>query len=121
MPMGMIQEFKEFAVKGNAVDLAVGVVIGAAFGKIVNSIVEDLINPLIGLATGGVDLTGLYVALDGKTYESLTKAHEAKAAVLAYGNVINNVIQFVIIAFAIFIVVKQLNKLTKASGDDLPK
>jgi large conductance mechanosensitive channel len=119
--MGMIQEFKEFAVKGNAVDLAVGVVIGAAFGKIVNSIVEDLINPLIGMLTGGVDLTGLYIALDGKTYESLTKAREAKAAVLAYGNVLNNVMQFVIIAFAIFIIVKQLNKLTKVSGDNLPK
>jgi large conductance mechanosensitive channel len=119
--MGMIQEFKEFAVKGNAIDLAVGVVIGAAFGKIVNSIVEDLINPLVGLVSGGVDLTGLYVALDGKTYQSLTKAREAKAAVLAYGNVINNVIQFVIIAFAIFIVVKQLNKSTKVSGDNLPK
>lgn len=119
--MGMIQEFKEFAVKGNAIDLAVGVVIGAAFGKIVNSIVEDLINPLVGLLSGGIDLTGLYVALDGKTYESLTKAREANAAVLAYGNVINNVIQFVIIAFAIFIVVKQLNKLTRSSDDNLPK
>jgi large conductance mechanosensitive channel len=119
--MGMLQEFKEFAVKGNAIDLAVGVVIGAAFGKIVNSIVEDLINPLVGLLSGGIDLTGLYVALDGKTYESLTKAREANAAVLAYGNVINNVIQFVIIAFAIFIVVKQFNKLTRSSGDNLPK
>lgn len=110
--MGMVSEFKEFAVKGNAIDLAVGVVIGAAFGKIVNSIVEDLINPLVGLLTKGVDLTQLYIPLDGKAYESLAEAKKA-TAVLTYGNLLNNIMQFVIIAFAIFIVVKQLNRLSK--------
>ena len=111
--MGFFAEFKEFAVKGNAIDLAVGVVIGAAFGKIVNSIVEDVINPLIGLITGKVDLTSLYVALDGKEYESLAKAKEAGAAVLAYGNLLNNIIQFLLVAMAIFIIVKQINRLKR--------
>ena len=111
--MGIFAEFKEFAVKGNAIDLAVGVVIGAAFGKIVNSIVEDIINPVVGLLTGGVDLTNLYVALDGKGYESLAKAKEAGAAVLAYGNLLNNIMQFLLVAFAIFIVVKQINRLKR--------
>lgn len=109
----MLSEFKEFAVKGNAIDLAVGVVIGAAFGKIVNSIVEDIINPLVGLLTGRVDLTNLFIALDGKSYESLAKAREAGAAVLAYGNLLNNIIQFVLVAFAIFIIVKQINRLKR--------
>jgi large conductance mechanosensitive channel len=112
-PMGFSAEFKEFAVKGNAIDLAVGVVIGAAFGKIVNSLVEDVINPLIGLLTGRVDLTNLFVALDGKEYETLAKAKEAGAAVLAYGNLVNNIIQFLLVAIAIFIVVKQINRLKR--------
>lgn len=111
--MGFFAEFKEFAVKGNAIDLAVGVVIGAAFGKIVNSLVEDVINPLIGLLTGRVDLTNLFVALDGKDYVSLAQAKEAGGAVLAYGNLINNIIQFLLVALAIFIVVKQINRLKR--------
>jgi large conductance mechanosensitive channel len=115
LAMGFIAEFKEFAVKGNAIDLAVGVVIGAAFGKIVNSIVEDVINPLLGMVTGGVDLTSLFVSLDGKTYESLAKAKEAGAAVLAYGNLLNNVFQFVLVALALFIVVKQINRLNRTA------
>jgi large conductance mechanosensitive channel len=119
--MGMIQEFKEFALKGNVVDLAVGVIIGGAFGKITASLVEDIINPVLGLALGRVDLTQLYVALDGKTYENLAAAKKAGAAVVAYGNFINIVVQFVIVAFAIFIVIKQVNRLTKVSGDNLPK
>lgn len=115
LAMGFISEFKEFAVKGNAIDLAVGVVIGAAFGKIVNSIVEDVINPLIGMVTGGVDLTSLFVALDGKTYESLAKAKEAGAAVLAYGNLLNNIFQFLLVAMALFVVVKQINRLNRTA------
>lgn len=111
--MGFFSEFREFAVKGNAIDLAVGVVIGAAFGKIVNSLVEDVINPLIGLLTGRVDLTNLFIALDGKHYETLAKAKEAGAAALAYGNLINNIIQFFLVALAIFIVVKQINRLKR--------
>lgn len=119
--MGMMQEFKEFALKGNVVDLAVGVIIGGAFGKITSSLVEDIINPILGLALGRVDLTQLHVALDGKTYENLAAAKKAGAAVLAYGNFINIVVQFIIIAFAIFIVIKQVNRLMRLSGDNLPK
>lgn len=119
--MGMMQEFKEFALKGSVIDLAVGVIIGGAFGKITTSLVEDVINPVLGLLLGRVDLTQLYVALDGKTYENLAAAKKAGAAVIAYGNFINIVIQFLIIAFVIFIVIKQVNKLMKLSGDNLPK
>ena len=119
--MGMISEFKEFALKGNVIDLAVGVIIGGAFGKITTSLVEDLINPLLGLVLGKVDLTQLYIALDGKTYENLAAAKKAGAAVLAYGNFINTAIQFLIIAFAIFIVIKQINRFVRVGGDNLPK
>ncbi len=119
--MGMLQEFKEFALKGNVIDLAVGVIIGGAFGKITASLVEDIINPVLGLALGKVDLTQLYVALDGKTYENLAAAKKAGAAVIAYGNFINIVMQFIIVAFVIFIVIKQMNRLMKMSGDNLPK
>jgi len=119
--MGMISEFKEFALKGNVMDLAVGVVIGAAFGKITSSLVEDIINPILGLALGKVDLTQLYVALDGKVYENLAAAKKAGGAVLAYGNFLNNILQFLIIAFVLFIVIKQINRLTPIKGDNLPK
>jgi large conductance mechanosensitive channel len=111
--MGFFAEFREFAVKGNAIDLAVGVVIGAAFGKIVNSLVEDIVNPLVGMLTGRVDLTNLFYALDGKDYATLAQAREAGAAVLAYGNLVNNIFQFFIVAMAIFIVVKQINRLKR--------
>lgn len=119
--MGMISEFKEFALKGNVMDLAVGVIIGGAFGKITTSLVEDIINPVLGLVLGKVDLTQLYVALDGKTYENLAVAKKAGAAVVAYGNFVNIIIQFLIVAFAIFIVIKQINRFTRLSGDNLPK
>jgi len=118
--MGFVQEFKEFALKGNAIDLAIGVVIGGAFGKIVNSMVEDLINPLIGLLTRGVNLADKFIALDGKTYATVEEARKAGVAVLTYGNFLNNVIQFFIIALAIFIVVRQINRLVRVS-DSLPK
>jgi large conductance mechanosensitive channel len=119
--MGMMKEFKEFALKGSVIDLAVGVIIGGAFGKITTSLVEDVINPVLGLLLGRVDLTQLYVALDGKTYENLAAAKKAGAAVIAYGNFINIVIQFLIIAFVIFIAIKQVNRMMKVSGDNLPK
>lgn len=118
--MGMISEFKEFTLKGNVMDLAVGVIIGAAFGKITTSLVEDIINPVLGLALGRVDLTQLYVALDGKTYENLAAAKKA-GAVLTYGNFLNNILQFLIIAFVIFIVIKQINRMTPLKGENLPK
>lgn len=116
-----MKEFKEFALKGSVIDLAVGVIIGGAFGKITTSLVEDVINPVLGLLLGRVDLTQLYVALDGKTYENLAAAKKAGAAVIAYGNFINIVIQFLIIAFVIFIAIKQVNRMMKVSGDNLPK
>jgi len=119
--MGMISEFKEFALKGNVMDLAVGVIIGGAFGKITTSLVEDIINPVLGLVLGRVDLTQLYVSLDGKTYENLAAAKKAGAAVVAYGNFVNIIIQFLIVAFAIFLVIKQINRFTRLSGDNLPK
>jgi len=104
--MKMIQEFKDFAIKGNAIDLAVGVVIGAAFGSVVNSLVQDLINPLLGLLTGGIDFSEKIIILKDAT--------EGVAAVtLNYGNFIGILLNFVIIAFAIFIVVKQMNKMKR--------
>ena len=112
----MFKEFKEFAMRGNVIDLAVGVVIGAAFGKIVASLVEDIIMPPIGYATGGIDFSSLFVALNGESYPTLAAAKAAGAATLNYGLFINVVIQFLIIAFALFIVVRQINKLTKPSA-----
>lgn len=118
--MGFIQEFKEFAMKGNVVDLAVGVVIGGAFGKIVTSFVEDLINPLLGLLQGKQPLQDLYIPLAGQTAAKLADA-KAGGAVIAYGNLLNNVIQFVIVAFAIFIVIKIMNRLVPMKGANLLK
>lgn len=109
----MIKEFKEFAVKGNVVDLAVGVIIGGAFGKIVTSLVNDLIMPLIGVLAGGMDFTNKFISLDGNQYLTLADATDAGAATLNYGNFITTIIDFLIIAFSIFIVIKQLNKFKK--------
>src|SRR5262245_12874521 len=106
----MLKEFKEFAVKGNAIDLAVGVIIGAAFGAVVTSLVNDLIMPPIGLVAGGLDFKALFVSLDGKTYASLDEARKAAAPVLAYGSFINTLVNFLIVAFAVFIMVKQINR-----------
>lgn len=114
--MGMLQEFKEFAVKGNAVDMAVGVVIGAAFGKIVTSVVEDLIMPPIGMLMGGTDFTNLFVTLDGSEFATLAAAKEAGAAVIGYGSFAQTMINFLIIAFAVFMMVKALNKATAAAA-----
>ena len=111
--MSMISEFKEFAVKGNAIDMAVGIIIGGAFGKIVASLVNDLLMPLVGLAMGGVSFADLYSALDGNTYESLAAAEEAGAAVFKYGAFIQSSIDFVIIAFVIFMMVKAMNNMRK--------
>ena len=110
---GFFQEFKEFAMRGNVVDLAVGLVIGAAFGAIVNSLVNDIIMPPIGLAMGNVDFSDLFINLSGQDYPSLAAAREAGAPVIAYGAFINVVINFVIVALAIFIVVKGMNRLRR--------
>lgn len=111
--MGMLKEFKDFALKGNVMDLAVAVIIGGAFGKIVTSLVEDLLMPLIGLATGGVSFVDKFYAFDGKTYASLDEARKAGAGVFAYGSFIQSVIDFLIIAFCIFLIVKALNNIRK--------
>jgi large conductance mechanosensitive channel len=112
--MSILQEFKDFAVKGNAIDMAVGIVIGSAFGSIVNSLVNDIIMPPFGLLLGGVDFGNLFVNLSDGSYESLALAKEAGAATINYGLFINVLISFIIIAFALFIVVKATNKLKKA-------
>jgi large conductance mechanosensitive channel len=122
--MGLASEFKEFAMKGSVVDLAVGVVIGGAFGKIVNSLVEDVINPLVGVLTSGVDLASQFIILKnpkGATFATVADAKKAGAIVLSYGNLLNNVFQFLIVAFAIFVVIKWVNRFTKLEGDNLPK
>ena len=110
---GFFQEFKEFAMRGNVVDLAVGLVIGAAFGAIVNSLVNDIIMPPIGLVMGNVDFSDLFINLSGQEYASLAAAREAGAPVIAYGAFINVVINFIIVAFAIFIVIKGMNRLRR--------
>jgi large conductance mechanosensitive channel len=113
--MSMLKEFKEFAMRGNVVDLAVGVVIGAAFGKIVTSMVNDILMPPIGKAMGGVNFTDLFINLDPTkgTFTSLKAARDAGAAVIAYGSFINNVLDFIIVAFCIFLVVKGMNTLKR--------
>jgi large conductance mechanosensitive channel len=109
----MLKEFREFAMRGNVVDLAVGVIIGAAFGKIVSSLVDAVIMPLLGLVMGKVDFRSLYWALDGKTYETLAAAEAAKAPLLKYGLFVQNVVDFFIVAFVIFLIVKGLQSLKK--------
>ena len=117
----MWKEFKEFAVKGNAIDLAVGVIIGAAFGKIVTSIVEDLLMPPIGRAVGNLDFSNLYVPLSDKVTPGLSLVEAKKLGpVFAYGNFITTTINFVIIAFCIFLLVRMINKMKKPSPAAAP-
>ena len=111
--MGMMQEFKEFALKGNVVDMAVGVIIGAAFGKIVSSLVADVLMPPIGLLLGGTNFSQLYLNLGSKTFESLDAANKAGAPVIRYGAFLQAVIDFLIVAFVIFMVIRQMNRLLK--------
>lgn len=113
----MFAEFKAFVNQGNAIDLAVGVVIGAAFGKIVNSLVADVIMPVLGLALGRVDFANRFVSLSGEPYATLAAAREAGAPVLAYGAFINTLVEFLVVAFSIFLVVRQINRMrgTKAA------
>ena len=107
----MMKEFREFAARGNVIDLAVGVIIGAAFWKIVTSLVEDVVMPPIGLVLGGVDFTNKFVALNGAHYDTLAQAKAAAAPTINYGNFINTVVQFLIIAFVVFLMVRQINRL----------
>lgn len=118
----MFKEFKEFAIKGNMLDLAIAVVLGAAFGAIIASLVKDIITPLIGLLTGGVDFKNMmYVLKPGDTpppYATPEAAAAAKAVVIAYGSFINTIINFLIVAFALFFVVKSMNRLKKKQLDE---
>ncbi len=111
--MGLISEFKAFAMRGNVVDMAVGIIIGAAFGKIVSSLVADILMPPIGKLMGGVNFTSLFIALDGNTYPSLEVAKAAGAPTVNYGNFTQTLIDFVIIAFAVFLIVKAMNARKK--------
>jgi large conductance mechanosensitive channel len=112
----MFKDFKAFIMRGNVMDLAVGVIIGAAFGKIVSSFVTDILMPPLGLLLGKVDFTNLYISLSGQKFASLAEAQAAGAPTLNYGLFINNIIDFLIVALVIFILVRALTKLTKKEG-----
>ena len=109
----MLKEFRDFAMRGNVIDMAVGIIIGAAFGKIVASFVSDIIMPPIGLLTGGVDFSNIYINLSSGSFQSLADAQKAGAATINIGLFINTIVYFLIVAFAIFISIKQLNRLKK--------
>ena len=111
--MKIIQEFKEFAVRGNVIDMAVGILVGAAFGKIVSSLVEDIIMPPIGLVTGKIDFSSLYINLSGGMYNSLAEAKAAGAVTMNYGIFLNNIISFLVVAACVFFLVKQINNLKR--------
>src|SRR5882724_6360210 len=116
----MFKEFKEFAMRGNVLDMAVGIIIGAAFGKIVSSMVDDVLMPPIGKLMGNMDFSNLFVSLSGQHYDSVAAAKAAGAATLNYGFFLNSVINFVIVAFAIFLLVKQVNRLQKPAPAPAP-
>ena len=117
--MGFVKEFKEFAMKGNVMDMAVGVIIGGAFGKIVTSLVNDVLMPVVSLCTGGVDFTNLFVKLSGEgDFNTLAEAQEAGASVMAYGQFIQNIVDFLIVAFCIFLMIKGMNKLNKKKEEE---
>ena len=106
----MLKEFKEFIARGNVLDLAVAVIMGAAFSPIINSMVSDIVMPPIGKVLGNVDFKDLFISLNGNSYPTLAAAKEAAAPVIAYGNFINTVINFLIVSFAIFLLVRQVNR-----------
>ena len=112
----MLKEFREFVMRGNVIDLAIAVIIGAAFGKIITSFVEDVLLPPIGLALGNVDFSNLFINLSGKDYVSVAAAKAAGAATLNYGIFLNHIINFLIIAFTIFLLIKQINRMQKPAA-----
>ncbi|MBU7005983.1 large conductance mechanosensitive channel protein MscL [Phosphitispora fastidiosa] len=114
----MWKELREFAMKGNVIDLAVGVIIGGAFGKIITSLVNDIIMPFIGLLLGNVDFTNLFITLGQGSFKTLDEARKAGVATLNYGLFINNILDFVIIAFAIFIVIRKLNRFARKKEEE---
>lgn len=109
----MLKEFKEFAVKGNVMDMAIGIIIGAAFGTIVKSLVADIIMPVVGLITGGVDFTNVFITLSGETHATLEAAKEAGAVTMNIGVFLNGVIAFLIVAWCMFLIVKAMNRLKR--------
>jgi len=109
----MLKEFKEFAMRGNVLDMAVGIIIGVAFGAIVNSLVKDVLMPPLGLLLGNMDFSNLYLNLSGTDYASLAAAQEVGAATINYGVFLNTVINFIIVAFAVFLLVRQVNRFTR--------
>ncbi len=116
----MLKEFKEFALKGSVMDLAVGIIIGGAFQKIVTSIVNDILMPPIGLILGKVDFSNLYISLSGKHYATLAEAKAAGVSTLNYGLFLNNTIDFLIVAFVVFLLVKQVNRMRRQPVPDAP-
>lgn len=117
---GFLKEFKEFAVKGNAVDLAIGVMIGAAFGAVINSLVNDVFMPIIGRVLGNADFSNFFISLSGGEYDTLAAAKEAGAVTINYGVFINALISFAIIAFVLFMVVRSMNRLRKTEEEPAP-
>lgn len=113
----MLKEFKQFAIKGNMIDLAVGMIIGTSFNKIVSSLVNDMIMPLLGIFTGKIDFAKLFIALDGKTYETLAAAEEAGAACFKYGAFLAGLLDFIIMAFIVFLFIRGINKLREANKE----
>ena len=109
----MFKEFKEFAMRGNVLDMAVGIIIGAAFGRIITSLVNDVIMPPIGLLLGKVDFSSLFINLSGTPYASLADARKAGAAVIGYGAFLNTILDFVVVAFVIFLLIRQVNKMKR--------
>tara|TARA_R110000868_G_scaffold80881_4_gene229321 strand:+ start:7916 stop:8332 length:417 start_codon:yes stop_codon:yes gene_type:complete len=109
----MLKEFKDFAMRGNVVDLAVGFILGGAFSTIVKSLVTDILMPIIGMLMGGVNFSGLFISLNNETYATLEAAQEAGAATINYGIFIDNVISFIIVAFALFLIIKGINSMKK--------
>ena len=116
----MLKDFREFAIKGNVIDMAIGVIIGGAFGKIVSSLLSDVLMPPIGLLMGRVDFSSLFVSLNGEHYASLTAAKAAGAPTLNYGVFLNTVLDFLIVAFVIFLVIRQINRLKRAEAAPAP-
>jgi len=114
----MLKEFKEFALRGNVVDMAVGIIIGAAFSTIVKSLVDDIVMPPIGVLTGGVDFSNMFVPLNGEHYNSLAQARQAGAPTINFGVFVNNVISFTIVAFVLFMVIKGMNQLRRKQEEE---
>jgi large conductance mechanosensitive channel len=114
----MLNEFKEFALRGNVMDMAVGIIIGAAFSTIVRSLVDDIVMPPIGVVTGGVDFSSIFIALNGQHYDSLAAARQAGAPTMNIGLFINNVISFLIVAFVLFMAIKVMNQLRRKQEEE---